>query len=182
MENKSTEGCQIPRISTWFRETSELQICGRHEEYSGFLYSSLYLHLGHCPNIAVLVQKRKGFPCSAMGICFQHPWLQNYLTRSVSSLDILYLQPLQYRSVLGIEKESAERGCSVKTITSKGLGSKLTFLRVGENSECIPATSSSSDPDRHTKRFTDAHVHRAYLTAEQRHLVPALTFAVNQLF
>lgn len=70
MENKSTEGCQIPRISTWFQETSELQIYRRHEEYSGFLYSSLYLHLGHCPNIAVIVQKGEGFPGSAMGIRF----------------------------------------------------------------------------------------------------------------
>jgi len=59
--------------------------------------------------------------------------------------------------VLGIEKESAECGCSVKTITSKGPSSKLTLASTGENTECIPAvretaTSSSSNTDHDTKR------------------------------
>lgn len=105
-----------------------MQICWRHVEYSGISYSSLYIPLGHDLNITIPVQKGKGLPGLAMGIYLQHSWLQSYLTLCVSSLALLLLQPLQYRSMLGTEKKkSAELGCSVKTITSKGLSFKWTF-------------------------------------------------------
>lgn len=82
-------------------------------------------------------------------------------------MDILLLQSLLYRSVVGIVKESGECGCSVKIITSKGLRSKLTLARAGENKERIPAVreaaaSSSSGPDHHTKSFTDTRAQSVF--------------------
>lgn len=78
-----------------------------------------------------------------MGIYFQHQWLQNYLTQSISSLDSSLLQSLQYCKRVFV-KESREHGWSVKTITSKELSSRLTLARVGENTECTPAVRDAA--------------------------------------
>lgn len=167
------------------REPPSCKFAG--DMYSGFLYSSLYIHLGCDLNITILVQKGKGLPGLAMGICFQHPWIQSYLTLCVSSLAILLLQSLQYRSMLDAEKKSAEHGCSVKTITSKGISFKLTFATLVRTQN-----ASFQQSGRHlhlqlltqsiTQRRLQTLMCRTDLIARQSHLVPALTTAVKLLF
>lgn len=151
------------------------------------MYSSLYIHLGYDLNITILVQKGKGLPCLAMGICFQHPWIQSYLTSLYHCWLFYFYNPYNTEACWVLKKKSAEHGCFVKTITSKGLSFKLTFATLVRIQN---ASFQQSGRQLHlqlltqsiTERDSQTLMCRTDLTARQSHLVPALTIATKLLF